>query len=273
MAEKHLNVTIVATIFLIALGGYTTSSGSGMGCSDVYPLCDSGWLPDFNNAEQFTEWLHRLGAAIVGVFTLFAFFKSFKKEKIMGIAWCSLTLLLLQGALGAFTVKTELEEPVLIFAHLSISMIFLGSLALWRNALSPQEENKDTASFANLSKVCALVTFMQILVGAAHVHLAKGSTHILITHIILGFLVTGLSMSAMARARRTIQKPFIGKRSTWAAYLSVTQLVLGALVFLSLAAENYPIYITGHLVIAAVIWYIHILNSSTSFPGKKIEKG
>ncbi len=56
MAEKYIKVTIVATIFLIALGGYTTSSGSGMGCSDVYPLCDSGWLPDFNKPEQFTEF-------------------------------------------------------------------------------------------------------------------------------------------------------------------------------------------------------------------------
>ncbi len=272
MAEKYIKVTIVATIFLIALGGYTTSSGSGMGCSDVYPLCDSGWLPDFNNPEQFTEWLHRLGAAIVGVFTLLAFFKSFRKGRVMGIAWCSLTLLLLQGALGAFTVKTELEEPILIFAHLSISMIFLGSLALWKNSLSIQKENKDTGSFINLSKVCALVTLMQILTGAAHVHLAKGSPHVLITHIILGFLVTGLSMSAMARARRTNQESSIGKRSTWAAYLSVTQLVLGALVFLSLAAKDYPIYLTGHLVIAAMIWYIHVLNSSTSFLGNKVEK-
>ena len=272
MANKHLKITIFATIFLIALGGYTTSSGSGMGCSDVYPLCDSGWLPDFNNPEQFTEWLHRLGAAIVGLFTFLAFFKSFKIKKTRGIAYLSLVLLLVQGALGAFTVKTELEEPVLVFAHLFTSMIFLGSLAIWKSAISEKKENKDTQPFINLSKICAFATFLQILVGAAHVHLAKGASHILITHIIFGFLVTGLSMSAMARARRTSQPVSVSKKSTWAAYLSVSQLILGAGVFLSLAAKDYPIYITGHLMIAAVIWYMHVSNSSIYLLGGKVEK-
>ncbi len=271
MVEKHLKVTIFATIFLIALGGYTTSSGSGMGCSDAYPLCDSGWLPNFNNPEQVTEWLHRLGAVIVGIFTLLAFFKSFKLKKAMPIAWSSLTLLLAQGALGAYTVKTELESPTLILAHLSTSMIFLGSLAIWHNVLSPLKENKNTGSFTSLSKVCAMVTFIQIIVGAIHVHFLK-SPHVLITHIILGFLVTGLSMSAMARARRTKQDSSLLTKSKWAGFLSAFQLVLGALVFLSLAAKNYPIYITGHLVIAAIIWYIHVSNSSASLLGWKVEK-
>tara|TARA_B100000029_G_scaffold508346_1_gene594991 strand:+ start:530 stop:1336 length:807 start_codon:yes stop_codon:yes gene_type:complete len=259
MIQRNLKITIYATIFLIALGAYTTASGSGMGCADVYPLCDSGWLPNFDNPEQVTEWLHRLGAAIVGLCAFFAFFKSFKTP-FRKIAMTSCLILLFQGALGAFTVKTELQEPWLIFAHLFTSMLFLGSLAAWYTATENLEVNENTSAFTRISKICCIFTMLQIAIGAMHVHLFKGSAHVLITHIVLGFLVTGFSMSSMARAKRTKQDQKIIKRSSWAAYLSVLQILLGAGVFLSMAAPSYPPYITLHLMIAAIIWFMHVSN-------------
>ena len=262
MIQKNLKITIFATIFLIALGAYTTASGSGMGCADVYPLCDSGWLPNFDNPEQVTEWLHRLGAAIVGLCAFFAFFKSFKTP-LKKIATISCLVLLFQGALGAFTVKTELEEPWLIFGHLFTSMLFLGSLASWYSATESLKVNQDTLSFKKISKICCIFTMLQIAIGAMHVHLFRGSPHVLITHIVLGFLVTGFSMSSMARSKRTKQDKKTIIRSSWAAYLSVAQILLGAGVFLSMAAPSYPPYITLHLMIAAIIWFIHVLNFFT----------
>jgi cytochrome c oxidase assembly protein subunit 15 len=49
---------------LIALGIFTAASGSGLACSQQWPLCDGGVLPQ--TIPSFVEWFHRLWAMITG---------------------------------------------------------------------------------------------------------------------------------------------------------------------------------------------------------------
>jgi len=49
---------------LIALGIYTSASGSGLACAQQWPLCDGGVLPQ--SIPSFVEWFHRLWAMLTG---------------------------------------------------------------------------------------------------------------------------------------------------------------------------------------------------------------
>jgi len=61
---------LVATVFLVMLGGYTRGSGSGYGCADRWPLCEDGLLGGLLPRLEYhmiVEWTHRWVAAGIGV--------------------------------------------------------------------------------------------------------------------------------------------------------------------------------------------------------------
>src|SRR2546428_9338673 len=62
--------SVISTYVLIVIGGYVTTSNSGLGCGESWPLCKGAAFPSLNNPEVIIELTHRLFNSVVGVFIL-----------------------------------------------------------------------------------------------------------------------------------------------------------------------------------------------------------
>src|SRR5216684_134557 len=89
--------SVVSTYVLIVIGGYVTTSNSGLGCGESWPLCKGAVFPSLNNPEVVIELTHRLFNSVVGVFIL---------------------------GMGMVTVTTSLN-PVVSDAHLALASAIL----------------------------------------------------------------------------------------------------------------------------------------------------
>ncbi|EJN59297.1 COX15/CtaA family protein [Halogranum rubrum] len=97
--------TTALTATLIALGVYTSATGSGLACSAQWPLCDNGLLPQ--TIPSFIEWFHRLVAMVTGFFILGTVGWAWRADtarRTKLAATLSVVLLPLQVSIGAVTV-------------------------------------------------------------------------------------------------------------------------------------------------------------------------
>jgi heme a synthase len=121
-----------ATLLLMAVGSATRVMNAGLACPD-WPLCYGQLVPTQQmNLQVFLEWFHRLDAALIGFSTLLLVGSSwwFRQQLPRWLPWATLFalfLILVQGALGAFTV-TELLRFDLVTAHLGTALLFFTTL-------------------------------------------------------------------------------------------------------------------------------------------------
>lgn len=137
--ERHVGkwalTTLVATIALVGVGGYTRGSGSGFGCEDRWPLCEGGNLGGLLPAaerEMIIEWSHRWLAATVGllaVTTAVLAWRHLRDRRVVTIcATAAVVVIGIQAWVGREIVSNELDSD-LVSLHLGISMIIVGLLA------------------------------------------------------------------------------------------------------------------------------------------------
>ena len=120
--------SVVSTYILIVIGGYVTTSNSGLGCGESWPLCKGAVLPSLNNPEVVIELTHRLFNSVVGVFILglaiVAWTKYRTEKNIVLLSTTSLVALIAQVLLGMVTVTTSLN-PIVSDAHLALASAIL----------------------------------------------------------------------------------------------------------------------------------------------------
>ena len=120
--------SVVSTYILIVIGGYVTTSNSGLGCGESWPLCKGAIFPSLNNPEVVIELTHRLFNSVVGVFILglaiVAWTKYRTHSNIVILSTTSLVALIAQVLLGMVTVTTSLN-PVVSDAHLALASAIL----------------------------------------------------------------------------------------------------------------------------------------------------
>ena len=100
------------TGILVALGVYTAATGSGLACSQQWPLCDNGLLPQ--SVPSFIEWFHRLVAMVTGfviIGVVAAAWLGEQSRRTALYATAGLVLLPLQISLGAATVTLNGSIP------------------------------------------------------------------------------------------------------------------------------------------------------------------
>lgn len=127
---------LVATLLLVAVGGYTRGSGSGYGCADRWPLCHDGALGGLLPRADFhmiVEWSHRWLAAVVGVLVVATAVTAWRRYRgipwIVGPAVTATVLVFVQAWLGALIVKNDLHAD-LVSLHLSNAMVVTALLAV-----------------------------------------------------------------------------------------------------------------------------------------------
>jgi len=126
--------SLVATLALVALGGFTRGSGSGYGCKDQWPLCEGGYLggllprADFN---MIIEWSHRWLAAMVGLLILATAITAWRSARrwVAYTAIAAVAVVGVQAWVGRLIVTNNLDAD-LVSLHLAISMTVAGLLAV-----------------------------------------------------------------------------------------------------------------------------------------------
>src|SRR5438094_3436230 len=105
--------SVVSTYILIVIGGYVTTSNSGLGCGESWPLCKGAVLPSLNNPEVVIELTHRLFNSVVGVFILglaiVAWTKYRKEKNIVLLSTMSFVTLIAQVVLIKIKVTISLH--------------------------------------------------------------------------------------------------------------------------------------------------------------------
>jgi cytochrome c oxidase assembly protein subunit 15 len=110
------------------IGGYVTTSNSGLGCGESWPLCQGAVFPSLKNPEVVIELTHRLFNSVVGVFILgmsiVVWTKYRNATNIVILSTTSLVALIVQVLLGMVTVTTSLN-PIVSDAHLALASAIL----------------------------------------------------------------------------------------------------------------------------------------------------
>jgi cytochrome c oxidase assembly protein subunit 15 len=177
--QRLATAALVSLMALICVGAVVRVSGAGLGCPD-WPRCwgklvppssadeiDFDKLPmekfrraaekhgldretvtaeslhaEFNVTHAWTEYLNRLSATPVSIFTIATFVAAFWQRKrrplVFWMAFASLMLVIVNALVGAMVVSSRLK-PVIITIHLALAMVMLATLTYcaWRGTDTP----------------------------------------------------------------------------------------------------------------------------------------
>jgi heme a synthase len=136
--------SVVSTYILILIGGYVTTSNSGLGCGESWPLCSGAILPALNNSAQLIEFSHRIFNFVVVFFivgtAVLAWTRYRGDRNVFLFSTASFIGLFAQVILGMVTVTSGLN-PVVSDAHLGLAsailaLVVVNAVIVW-NLRSP----------------------------------------------------------------------------------------------------------------------------------------
>jgi cytochrome c oxidase assembly protein subunit 15 len=120
---------LVLVYSVIFIGGYVSSAGLGLSCSD-WPLCNGQLLP----SEDFLiEWVHRFIAASAGIAVVstavLAWFHGKSDAKIRLTSILAAVFVITQITLGFIVIEAKLHA-LLVAIHLGIGVLLYTSVLL-----------------------------------------------------------------------------------------------------------------------------------------------
>lgn len=142
--QKTAITTVIATLFLILVGGLVRAAGAGLGCPD-WPKCFGSWIPptsvselpsgfdasQFNAVKTWIEYVNRLVGVVIGLLITATFVLSFRyrrsKPSVFFSSLAAFILVLFQGWLGGQVVKSELSHWM-ITIHMVLALIIMMAL-------------------------------------------------------------------------------------------------------------------------------------------------
>jgi heme A synthase len=103
---RRLAAIAVGATFLLLLSGSTVvASGADAACRS-WPLCGSGFTPDFGGVNAWTM-LHRGSVLVIGALLLFVLLRATRLPGLRAAASATLAVLVLQVAVGAGAAVTD----------------------------------------------------------------------------------------------------------------------------------------------------------------------
>lgn len=166
---------VIVTFLMIIIGAITRTTGSGMGCSTDWLVCNGHIVPEFKSYKTVIEYGHRLFALLVGAFAVIVFLQARKhyrnQPSIIQPANYALAFFLLQSAVGGLTVVLKNHWITVLF-HLANGMFLLAAFVItWVNAryADAMKVKPETRSGINIfvAIFAILLIFAVAMVGAA----------------------------------------------------------------------------------------------------------
>ena len=199
-----LSISLILVFFIIIVGGLTRLTNSGLSITEwelfrgiLPPFDKSTWdfyfeqykkipqyeLINFNmTLEEFKiifywEYFHRILARLIGLFFLipiiYFYFSKKIENKYMNICYLIFILIVFQGIIGWYMVKSGLNEDITVShyrlsIHLTIAIIIISSIFwLIKNIISKKDKVFFYFSYDNLPfQILILFIFLQIILGA-----------------------------------------------------------------------------------------------------------
>jgi heme a synthase len=267
----------VATLLLMAVGSATRVMNAGLACPD-WPLCYGQLVPTQQmNLQVFLEWFHRLDAALIGLSTLLLVGSAwwFRHQLPRWLPWATsfaMSLILIQGALGAFTV-TELLRFDIVTAHLGTALLFFVTLLTIGTCLLPVTHSSShpvAQSPVWLPLIAAICVYGQSIIGGLvgsrwALHQCFGNSElcaVMNTHII-GVVPATLSCVAVIIAvwRNRGLPTYFYRLVALVGGLLIGQILLGVATFklhlqvetLTVAHQSIGATLLGTLVVITVL--------------------
>lgn len=275
--------TLVSSLLAVTMGGVVRVTGSGLGCPD-WPLCYGQVIPPWV-LESWLEYIHRLSAAVAGLFTVLMVASAFARFGTRGVTMhlvvVSAVLIVVQAGFGAYTVLSEIS-PLVALIHTAIATSLVGVLAVvvarTMSPVRPQtidmELDGTWDGLRRLIVLLAAAAFIVILSGA-YVTRTEGASlactsipfcgtslagnapvqWVHMAHRVAAFTVGVVMLVAFVRARR-LGHIGVKQATSLAAALLTVQIALGmGNVLLQLPNEIRA----AHLVAAILFFAVTML--------------
>ena len=284
------------TYALIVFGGIVRISGSGMGCGDHWPKCNGHWIPPFT-IETLIEYTHRVLGVSIGLVLIGVFVYAFLHRRsrgfsgpggLLGYAGLVLTLVVVQGLLGAITVWFEIP-PAVVVVHFANALLIMGILiaagvrarSLVADGVASAAPAQVRQADARAATLCAALGFAVVVLGALVANnlgapqacqgfpLCNGSllphggqlVQIHWTHRLFAF---GTFFFVLYQAMRTWQRHGDARVRASALIaglvISLQVLVAAGLVLMHLPHEMQAL----HLAVGAAVWATLVLWASVA---------
>ena len=278
-------VSVALTYLHLVFGGIVRITGSGMGCGDHWPKCNGSWIPPFTDLTVMIEWTHRLLAVLVGLAALWLVAAARLRAREPGAAGkggvlrpatAALVLVIAAGLLGMLTVKLG-NSTLATLAHWSAATSALGVLvvaAIRAGALggaAARAQGGTSRAMRSLGAGAALAFLVVVLgglvakfpgaaaacpefplCGDTPASIPAGAAHVQLTHRILAYLLFFHALAVgLAVSRRASEAAAVKRAAQWAAGLVVSQLVIGAMMVLSV----FPVWVRVlHQAVGVGVW-------------------
>jgi heme a synthase len=274
---RHLVWKIAfATLLLMAVGSATRVMNAGLACPD-WPLCYGQLVPTQQmNFQVFLEWFHRLDAGLIGLSTLLlAGLAWWKRQQLPDwLPWSTtfaLSLILIQGGLGAFTV-TELLRFDIVTAHLGTALLFFSTLLVIGTCLLPLDPQSSSSptTRAWLPLTATAFVYIQSILGglvgsrwALHQCFGNSELCLVMNSHLIGVVPATLSSVAVIITiwRNPILPKYFFVLANLTGGLLISQILLGIATFklhlqvelLTVIHQSIGAMLLGTLIIIAVL--------------------
>ncbi len=282
MLEHRFSKAVAfATFLLLVIGGTVNPTGSSLACPEPTLVCHGQLFPPMTGGV-FYEHGHRLAAMTVGLLQIILTILLIRRRpQHKKLAWLLLVMVILQGSLGAITVKYKLPWFVST-AHLLLGMSYFATLIytafLTRPAPSVIELEQHARRRAELGSarkwilIAAGAVFVQLLLGALVRHNGAamvclgmpsctmggdwwpqaGVQHLHMVHrgfgVVVGIVTTVAAIQVWRHARSW---PALRTLAMIAPLLVAGQITLGIYTVLTMRAIPLAV---GHFAGAASLW-------------------
>lgn len=174
-AVRRLSVATTIGMFLVLMMGATvTSTGSGEGCGQSWPLCHGQFIPEFAVATAI-EYSHRIVTGIVGLMiaalSAGAWWYWRHRIEIVILVPVMIAFLLLQSGLGAAAVLYP-RTPAVMALHFGISLISFASVFLTMTFIHEQgvvdarRDRVPSVGFRRAAWATIVVVYIIVYLGA-----------------------------------------------------------------------------------------------------------
>ncbi len=184
--QRFALLSVIATYFLVFIGGLVRVSGAGLGCPD-WPKCFGRWIPpthvnqlpaefapeSFNFVLAWIEYINRLIGVLVGLTILISAILAIiyyrKQLSVLIPSVLAAILVAYQGWQGSQVVASELE-PIIVSIHMVIAFVIISLLiyaalrAFYLETGQPESANYPQNS-AIIVGALWLLTILQVLLG------------------------------------------------------------------------------------------------------------
>ncbi len=138
-------LTSSGMLLVLLMGAIVTTTGSGEGCGNSWPLCYGEVLPSQPKVETMIEYSHRLVSATLGlmvvILALWAWIKFREVREVKWLAFLSVFFIVFQGLLGAAAVVWGQSSFVLAL-HFGFSLISFASVVLLTMVIYESENQR-----------------------------------------------------------------------------------------------------------------------------------